>query len=199
MICNYCLLEFEPKHFNQRLCSPECKTAAIRRARANYKKTDKGKASLDKWVNSDRRKSNERRYAIQPHRRQLAVEAATRYLKSHPEAQEKKRELDRNYGRSERGRQSQKRAAANYRQTERGREVRRITKAHRRGAFGTFTPEEWNKRLDEYGRKCARCGSQDHLEKDHIRPIALGGTNMIDNIQPLCRSCNASKGARHVG
>ena len=199
MICNYCLREFEPNHCNQKLCSPDCKKAAIRRSKDNYKKTDKGIATNSRWVNSDRRKTNERGYATQPHRRKLAVESSLRYLKSHPVAQEKKRVLDRKYGRSEAGRLVKKRAAAKYRLTERAREVRRITKAHRRGAIGSFTPEEWEIRLAEYGRKCAQCESTDHLEKDHIHPIALGGANTIDNIQPLCRSCNASKGARYVG
>lgn len=199
MICNYCLREFEPTHFNQRLCSPECKKGAIRRSKENYKKTDKGIASNERWVSSERRKENEKRYASQPSRRKKAVIATTQYLKSHPEAMEKKRELDRNYARSEAGRQVNKRAAAKYRLTERGKEMRRITKAHRRGAIGNFTPEEWLNKLDKYGNRCVHCGSLDHIEKDHIRPIALGGTNSIGNIQPLCRKCNASKGARYVG
>ncbi|MFC5847039.1 HNH endonuclease [Deinococcus petrolearius] len=33
--------------------------------------------------------------------------------------------------------------------------------------------------------------------KDHIRPLSLGGTNEINNIQPLCYRCQFSKGARN--
>lgn len=43
---------------------------------------------------------------------------------------------------------------------------------------------------------CAGCGAQAKLEADHKIPLALGGNNWIDNIQPLCRSCNARKGTR---
>jgi 5-methylcytosine-specific restriction endonuclease McrA len=44
-----------------------------------------------------------------------------------------------------------------------------------------------------FGDKCLRCGSSDHLEKDHVVPIALGGVNHITNLQPLCSTCNLLK------
>jgi hypothetical protein len=28
---------------------------------------------------------------------------------------------------------------------------------------------------------------------DHILPVSRGGTNAIDNVQPLCRKCNSEK------
>lgn len=199
MICNYCEIEFEPTHFNQRLCSAECKKAAIKRAKQKYKETEKGIASNDRWIASERRDENEKRYRVQPHRRKLSVLSSARYLEKHPEAQEKKREVDRLYAKSPDGRRANKQATARYRKTENGREVRRITKARRRGAVGSFSPVEWNALLAEHGYKCAHCESSENIEIDHIVPIALGGTNTIDNVQPLCRSCNSSKGSRYVG
>lgn len=47
--------------------------------------------------------------------------------------------------------------------------------------------------------KCVKCGrspSLNHkveLEVDHIKPIARGGTNDIDNLQTLCKDCNQGK------
>jgi HNH endonuclease len=38
------------------------------------------------------------------------------------------------------------------------------------------------------------CGSAFNLEIDHIIPVICYGTNDADNLQVLCRSCNASKG-----
>jgi 5-methylcytosine-specific restriction endonuclease McrA len=44
---------------------------------------------------------------------------------------------------------------------------------------------------------CQMCGSdQEWLECDHIKPVALGGSHEMDNLQTLCRSCNRKKGAR---
>lgn len=43
------------------------------------------------------------------------------------------------------------------------------------------------------GGKCARCGSRDRLEYDHIVPISRGGSNTTRNIELLCESCNRSK------
>ncbi len=47
--------------------------------------------------------------------------------------------------------------------------------------------------------RCSKCGaspSTDHsveLEVDHIRPVARGGANDVENLQTLCRNCNQGK------
>ncbi len=41
--------------------------------------------------------------------------------------------------------------------------------------------------------KCARCGSRENLEYDHIVPISKGGSNTTRNIELLCEKCNRSK------
>lgn len=59
---------------------------------------------------------------------------------------------------------------------------------------GTHTQKEWASLVDICGC-CVRCGAEGvELVKDHIKPIYQGGSDSIDNIQPLCRRCNASKG-----
>jgi 5-methylcytosine-specific restriction endonuclease McrA len=43
---------------------------------------------------------------------------------------------------------------------------------------------------------CVKCRAMKDLTWDHIVPLAKGGLNELSNLQVLCRSCNAKKGAR---
>ncbi|UDL03998.1 HNH endonuclease [Marinobacter sp. CA1] len=44
------------------------------------------------------------------------------------------------------------------------------------------------------GGQCLKCGANEGLSLDHIKPLADGGTNEECNLQTLCKSCNSSKG-----
>lgn len=48
------------------------------------------------------------------------------------------------------------------------------------------------------GFRCAACMSVDDLELDHIKPVSRGGSNRLDNLQLLCRDCNAQKGTEQI-
>jgi 5-methylcytosine-specific restriction endonuclease McrA len=65
----------------------------------------------------------------------------------------------------------------------------------KRSALGKHTFEEWLSILEIYGKKCAKCYSTEKITQDHKIPLSKGGTNNIDNIQPLCWSCNSRKNA----
>lgn len=43
---------------------------------------------------------------------------------------------------------------------------------------------------------CIECGADDYLEFDHVIPVSKGGSNTLNNIQLLCRRCNATKSDR---
>lgn len=46
------------------------------------------------------------------------------------------------------------------------------------------------------GHVCLHCGSTEKLTVDHIFPVSRGGADDLSNLQTLCHSCNAKKGAR---
>lgn len=70
-----------------------------------------------------------------------------------------------------------------------------------RGASGSFSVDEWNTIKKKYGNKCLCCGRKEpeiKLTIDHVVPISIGGNNTIENIQPLCHSCNSRKQAKEI-
>jgi len=63
-------------------------------------------------------------------------------------------------------------------------------------AGGAYTSAEWIALCDKYGNVCLRCRKHSKLTPDHVIPVAKGGTSNIDNIQPLCGTCNSHKGVK---
>jgi 5-methylcytosine-specific restriction endonuclease McrA len=69
-------------------------------------------------------------------------------------------------------------------------------RARLRGCTEHHTRAEWLAMVEAYGGRCAYCGKDGRLERDHIKPLSRGGHDSIDNIQPLCRGCNLKKGCK---
>lgn len=66
------------------------------------------------------------------------------------------------------------------------------------GNGGRHTAEDVAAILAAQGGKCAYCRTKPtRPEVDHVVPLALGGTNDKANLQIVCRTCNARKGAKH--
>jgi 5-methylcytosine-specific restriction endonuclease McrA len=72
------------------------------------------------------------------------------------------------------------------------------SRAKRNKCEGTLTLEEWASLCDIYNHVCLMCGKPEPLTIDHIVPLSKGGSNFIQNIQPLCRSCNSSKSNKTI-
>lgn len=133
-----------------------------------------------------------------------AAERQRRYRERHPErvaadraAQSKRR--------SENGYYREYRKANLDRERERARAYQKAhpeqfarRSAERRArlavAEGSHTEAEWQALLASYGGCCAYCGDP-ATQKDHVHPVAKGGSDDIGNIAPACAPCNMSKGA----
>lgn len=73
----------------------------------------------------------------------------------------------------------------------RAREHRR--RARLLNAEGSYTVEQWVALRAWFGDVCLACGSKEDITIDHVVPLCKGGTNSIENLQPLCKSCNSRK------
>jgi len=56
-----------------------------------------------------------------------------------------------------------------------------------------ISQEVMDKVWNRDGGRCVHCGSQIHLEFDHIIPFSRGGASTYRNIQLLCKKCNIQK------
>jgi len=63
---------------------------------------------------------------------------------------------------------------------------------------GAHTVKEWKALCKKYSYMCLACGERKPLTEDHIIPVMLGGTDDIENIQPLCLECNLKKHAKYI-
>lgn len=66
--------------------------------------------------------------------------------------------------------------------------------------LGSHTYGEWELLKKQYNYTCPCCGLSEpfdqksqYLTEDHIIPLSKGGSDLIENIQPLCLNCNISK------
>jgi 5-methylcytosine-specific restriction endonuclease McrA len=139
----------------------------------------KQKLTREQW---ERIKENERRYYWKHREKRIAK--AKKWNKEHPE--------------------KHKEGVKKWIKThwEKAKQYLYNSRAKRKKAKGKFTLEEWENKKREFNYKCAMCGISEKellnktgigLTVDHIIPLSKGGTNNIQNIQPLCLKCNRIK------
>lgn len=86
-----------------------------------------------------------------------------------------------------------------YRYEDNGRRIRRKVRLLKNGGF--HSKGEWENLKAQYNWTCPSCHKSEpkiSLTKDHIVPAIKGGSNNIENIQPLCRPCNSRKHSKII-
>ncbi len=79
--------------------------------------------------------------------------------------------------------------------------LNREKKLRRKNAIGFHSFWEWETLKAQYNWTCPCCGKSEptiKLTVDHIIPLSKGGSNNIENIQPLCGSCNSRKNNKQI-
>ena len=174
----------------------QCKPCLAAAKRAQYAADpEKHKARHREWAqaNADHLREYKREYEQKNADRRLAYFAAYRAanMEAMRERNRRWREANREYLRAK-GRAYAKANADRYRAAWHRR------RARIRSIGGGYTTAEWEALCAKYGHRCLRCGKSRRLTVDHVLPLSKGGGNVIGNLQPLCRSCNCSKGTRHI-
>lgn len=76
---------------------------------------------------------------------------------------------------------------------ERMRAIRRKRKGQIRAAQYVVTERDWRRLVGRYAGLCAYCGSRPWEHRDHVVPLARGGSHGIGNLLPACAPCNLRK------
>ena len=71
-------------------------------------------------------------------------------------------------------------------------------RAIKRSNGGSYELEDWQTMCRLADHRCVACGKKRKLTVDHVLPIIMGGDSYLTNLQPLCDSCNKSKGPKHI-
>jgi len=140
--------------------------------------------------------NTEQRKAYREANRERYVAHAKRYWQEHPE---KLREAKRKWANNNRAKASDAHRRWRHNNPAKAFENGYRRRMRLRRAPGRFLLDEWNALKCAYEYTCLACKRREpeiKLVPDHVIPIARGGHNDGDNIQPLCETCNQRKGVK---
>lgn len=177
--CNICLIwknecDFYINKKNKDLLLGKCKVCSIIKNRENLKKNNIliKKKSRIKYRENNNFRDNMLKY--QKKYRFINKEKTLKYAKEYRNINKEKIKL--------------------YKKTEKGNILcRQIDFLRRTKIKERITYEQWEKIFYKFGKQCLNCGTKENITIDHIIPLSIGGRNILENIQILCKSCNSKK------
>jgi 5-methylcytosine-specific restriction endonuclease McrA len=170
-----------------------CKTCQIEKPEAEYYKHNGTKDRLTPNCKECFLTADKARRAKQtPEQRSQRIDRDRRWAEEHPE---RTKEIKKRSAVKLRDRHNEQAVEYYWRNVERVRKFYRDRYQQKKANGGSHTEAEWLEMCELLGDICLRCRQEKKLTKDHVVPIGKGGGDGIDNLQPLCASCNASKGA----
>ena len=189
----------------------DCFNAQKRAERAA--KPEKYKATAQKYVEANKEHIQNLKRSHQKENPEKYDEATRKYWETHSEeiktkARERRQQDLEHY--REIGRNSYERHAEERRKysleyyklhPEKSVEATNRRRARKLAAGGSHTEEQWQSLKSFYDYKCLCCEKQEpeiKLTRDHVLPLTQGGTDSIDNVQPLCARCNSKKNNKHI-
>ena len=177
MKCLICQKQFNKKYYNQKCCSDECR--AIRFSECN-------KNRVKRWAKNNIEKA-----------RKIRKKAQTKWYK---EKHERALQVAKKSRDSEKGKEYRKKYIEKLRKEKPQWYIDKCRKGSckynylkRNKLAGVLDYEAIKEKWELLENKCQECGTTENITIDHIKPLSKGGTNHIDNLQPLCKSCNSKK------
>ena len=192
-VCDVCYRGFTKTAKNQIRCSPECRKIVKIDREKQYRETERRKSYQKQW--REQHIEQIKLYGQSDQARAARKRSRKLYRQS-----EKGKANHKRHSQTEKGKAGIRRASTRYCQSDYGRiknKERQYIRRH--NDSGPIDQRAWNEKMQTLGHVCQIC--QKKLDSksvtiDHIFPVSKGGTNRIDNLQPLCKPCNSRKGAR---
>ncbi len=171
--CKRCVSEAAALRYAR---SPEKGRSACRAWREANR--EKNRARVKKWKGGNKGKTREQMKTWRSRNREKVREDSRRWQRDNPQ----------------RHRDGNKKSRLKNPETHLACSARR--RALKRNAAGNHTAADRVLVYAIFGKRCLCCGGTHDIVLDHVSPLSPNGSNGPENLQPLCRSCNSSKGNR---
>lgn len=196
-VCQSCGIGFQARTDSPGLyCSNACKFDAKRLPPVEKRKRVKARQRARYLKNREQRLESARAYRERPGMREANIDRCRQYYAANKSALLEKHKV---YDTLPENRARRLAYLAANRDRYAAAMAKRRSEIH--GLTDHFIWSEWTELKTKAGRICLRCERSEDVARltvDHIVPLTCGGTNLIDNIQPLCGPCNRSKGAKAI-